>query len=634
MATDMFRDILPLDEEERRRLHAEAMGMLPPALRIQMTSPFGGGIGPQLNQYQGRPVSPRVPHHSQPGGYFEQNITPIPTDVTVDPTMAGMAGVTQNYGPFSRSLGALSGMLAPAPSSSLPSYFDDPEVTKEMEALVDKDTADFAKDVLSQKVDDFSTMRWAEDPVSTIGGLIRDPLAPVELPEIIDRTPRYTSPMPRLSPEDMAPQTGFTPVGFTTGGWTGGGTGNVDHHGNVFSVQNKSPFNLGHINPYGLSSQEPLPVTVPVLPGLGLGLTAGAVTAATAGEGVQPGEPYSGMGDPSDAFSTGHPGMMGATGYDLSGADIEPSVDVQSQVDTFAGMGDVFAGEGDYTGDPDLGLEEPVISPLDLVGAGLPGLVKGGYKGLVNLITKGATKKSDTVVPLGVTKKGKTVLSDEFGPIAVVDSTDPVITTAQAAAKQINKIGNPYARQMARAKAIEDAKSAGAGVVQLAVTTAALSPKGALERKAAERQKAAADKERTRMHDLAVAQAAARHEQNVAAAKAKHEENLRIAELTRQASARQAQIAREVQDAQDRVRQARQIMNSRDYQEGGMGSLSAAQRDIVAAAQVDTFAGMRAEGPMSEAEINVAGGMEFGGAGGMAGSDRGGGGRGGWGPDR
>ena len=70
-------------------------------------------------------------------------------------------------------------------------------------------------------------------------------------------------------------------------------------------------------------------------------------------------------------------------------------------------------------------------------------------------------------------------------------------------------------------------------------------------------------------------------------------------------------------------------MNSRDYQEGGMGNLSAAQRDIVAAAQVDTFAGIGAEGPMSAAEINVAGGMEFGGAGGMAGSGRGGGGRGG-----
>ena len=63
----------------------------------------------------------------------------------------------------------------------------------------------------------------------------------------------------------------------------------------------------------------------------------------------------------------------------------------------------------------------------------------------------------------------------------------------------------------------------------------------------------------------------------------------------------------------------------RYYQEGGMGSLSAAQRDIVAAAQVDTFAGIGAEGPMTAAEINVAGGMEFGGAGGMRGSDRGGG---------
>jgi len=150
------------------------------------------------------------------------------------------------------------------------------------------------------------------------------------------------------------------------------------------------------------------------------------------------------------------------------------------------------------------------------------------------------------------------------------------------------------------------------------VAKAKTAPKGNLERIAV--QKAAADKERTRMHDLAVAQAAARHEQNVAAAQAKHEENLRVAELTRQAVARQqqaaaqqAQIAREVQAAQDRVRQARAIMNSRDYQESGLDGLSPAERDIVAAAQVDTFAsGGDRSGEVREAMRSVGyGGPEW-----------------------
>ena len=94
------------------------------------------------------------------------------------------------------------------------------------------------------------------------------------------------------------------------------------------------------------------------------------------------------------------------------------------------------------------------------------------------------------------------------------------------------------------------------------------------------------------MHELAVQQAADKHAANVAAAQAKHEENLRIAELTRQAAARQAQAAREVQASKDRVRQANTLMSSRAYQESGLDGLSAAERDIVAAAQVDTFAGI------------------------------------------
>ena len=59
-----------------------------------------------------------------------------------------------------------------------------------------------------------------------------------------------------------------------------------------------------------------------------------------------------------------------------------------------------------------------------------------------------------------------------------------------------------------------------------------------------------------------------------------------------QEAARQAAAQAEANAAIDRVAQARAIMNSRDYQEGGAGNLSAAQRDVLAAAQVDTFAGM------------------------------------------
>jgi len=208
MATDPFGNILSPEEEERQRRHAEAMGLLPPALRVQMTAPFGGGVGPQLNQYQGMTGSPRVPHHSQPGDYFEQNITPIPTDVTVDPTMAGMAGVTQDYGPFSRSLGALANILGPAPSSSLPSYFDDPGVSEEMERLVADDAA--------TRVDDFA-MLASQDPVASLGGWVKDVTKPVELPGIVEKKEEYYSPMPNLSPEDMVPQTGFVPAPTNVG---------------------------------------------------------------------------------------------------------------------------------------------------------------------------------------------------------------------------------------------------------------------------------------------------------------------------------------------------------------------------------------------------------------------------------
>jgi len=191
-------------------------------------------------------------------------------------------------------------------------------------------------------------------------------------------------PMPNME-VDQPIATGMVQAGFTTGGTPHGGPGNIDHLGNVFSVQNKNPLDLGtFIMPsYRPENQtEVLPITVPVLPGLATALTAGAVTAATAGEGVQPGEPYSGMGDPSDAFSTGHPGMMGATGY-------EP---------TTAGMANVFTGAGDYTGDPDPGLEDVALFEHLIGGVGLKELAKlgiTGVKGLKNFMAK----STDTLTP-------------------------------------------------------------------------------------------------------------------------------------------------------------------------------------------------------------------------------------------
>jgi len=95
-------------------------------------------------------------------------------------------------------------------------------------------------------------------------------------------------------------------------------------------------------------------------------------------------------------------------------------------------------------------------------------------------------------------------------------------------------------------------------------------------------------------------------------------------EAMRAEQARVAQAAaREVQAAQERVRQAKALMNSKSYQESGMDGLSAAERDVVAAAQVDTFAGMQDVG--AEARGDTAGARSAGmggGRGGFAGPDR------------
>ena len=88
-----------------------------------------------------------------------------------------------------------------------------------------------------------------------------------------------------------------------------------------------------------------------------------------------------------------------------------------------------------------------------------------------------------------------------------------------------------------------------------------------------------------------------------------------------QRAAVQADIAA-AQAEQDRIRQANALMNSKSYQESGLDGLSAAERDIVAAAQVDTFAGIERQirGDSDTAGERSAG--MGGGRGGFAGPDR------------
>ena len=61
-------------------------------------------------------------------------------------------------------------------------------------------------------------------------------------------------------------------------------------------------------------------------------------------------------------------------------------------------------------------------------------------------------------------------------------------------------------------------------------------------------------------------------------------------------AAAQAQAQSEANAAIERVAQARALMGSRAFMESGMGGLSPAERDIVAAANVDTFAGISGMG--------------------------------------
>ena len=93
------------------------------------------------------------------------------------------------------------------------------------------------------------------------------------------------------------------------------------------------------------------------------------------------------------------------------------------------------------------------------------------------------------------------------------------------------------------------------------------------------------------------------------------------ARLAAQRAAVQADIAA-AQAEQDRIRQANALMNSKSYQESGLDGLSPAERDIVAAAQVDTFAGIERQirGDSDTAGERSAG--MGGGRGGFAGPDR------------
>ena len=108
------------------------------------------------------------------------------------------------------------------------------------------------------------------------------------------------------------------------------------------------------------------------------------------------------------------------------------------------------------------------------------------------------------------------------------------------------------------------------------------------------------------------------------AAMAQAAQEAALRDQARQAAQRaavEADIAA-AQAEQDRVRQANALMNSKSYQESGLDGLSAAERDVVAAAQVDTFAGINRQvrGDRDTSGERSAG--MGGGRGGFAGPDR------------
>ena len=135
------------------------------------------------------------------------------------------------------------------------------------------------------------------------------------------------------------------------------------------------------------------------------------------------------------------------------------------------------------------------------------------------------------------------------------------------------------------------------------VAKARTAPKGNLERIAAARAEkqaaAAAQRAATRQANMRAAQRKAMLARK-AKAKAKLAAQKAAAAQARAAvqaqAAAQAQAQSEANAAIERVAQANALMGSRAYQESGLDGLSAAERDIVAAAQVDTFAGISGMG--------------------------------------
>ena len=132
------------------------------------------------------------------------------------------------------------------------------------------------------------------------------------------------------------------------------------------------------------------------------------------------------------------------------------------------------------------------------------------------------------------------------------------------------------------------------------IAKAKTAPKGNLERIAAARAEqqaaAAAQRAATRQANMRAAQRKAMLAKQKLAAKNKLAAQKAAAAQARaavQAQARaQAQAQSEANAAIERVAKATALMNSKAYNESGLDGLSAAERDIVAAAQVDTFAGI------------------------------------------
>ena len=185
---------------------------------------------------------------------------------------------------------------------------------------------------------------------------------------------------------------------------------------------------------------------------------------------------------------------------------------------------------------------------------------------------------------------------DQFkqdNPNATIDDVVAVITSGNKNKTFLMESDTDFAEKISKAKksdeimiakarqqkAAAQAQRDAARAEQQAAAAAARASKQMANRKAAQRKAMLARKAKAKSKLAAQKAAAAQARAQAAAA--------------RQAqAAAQAQAQSEANAAIERVAQARSLMGSRAYQESGMGGLSAAERDIVAAAQVDTFAGI------------------------------------------